>query len=224
MKDKNTKFIIRYKKNGSTFEMYVDNFENLQKFQNGEEIDIYDIIFDTDIYLDIKKAKRITNDEIVKSFEDKSENEIISEILKKGDCQIPTEFLNKKRDEVLSKIIQYIVDTCKNPQLNTKYTPSTIESEIKKISFSINPDMDYIHQAEELIKKLQSKMPIKISKKNVLMTIPSKYSNKFLGEFRKFGRITKEIWDNHGDLKLHIEINESNLDRTIEFIKKKCKQ
>jgi ribosome maturation protein SDO1 len=219
-KSKNENFIVKYKKEGVVFEILVD-FENLEKFkEEKEEIDVYDVVFDTDIYFDIKKAKRADKESIEKAFENIEEKEILSEILKKGDCQIPTQFKNKRREEIKNQIIQYIVDSCINPQTNSKFTNSTILDQIEKISFSINTNMDHIHQAEEVIKKLTSIMPIKISMKNILMTIPSKYSNKFLGEFRKYGKITKELWDNHGDLKLHMEINENNLDRTIEFIKR----
>ena len=56
-KSKNENFIVKYKKEGVVFEILVD-FENLEKFkEEKEENDVYDVVFDTDIYFDIKKAK-----------------------------------------------------------------------------------------------------------------------------------------------------------------------
>ncbi len=211
-------FILIYKKEGQEFQVLVD-YEKLLQFKKEENIDIYDVLADTSIYVDIKKgllqSQNLTNE----IFAKKTENEILKEILLKGECQIPTSFLNKKRDEIKQKVISYIVESCINPQTNHKFTPSMVESEVNKLKFNFDANKDYIYQAEQVIKKLQSNFPIKVDIKSILLSIPAKFTGKFYGrEFRKLGKITKEYFDNHGALRIHMDVNSNNLDKAISYI------
>ena len=43
--------------------------------------------------------------------------------------------------------------------------------------------------------------------------IPGEFCGAFYGPFRKFGKITKEYFDRDSNLRLHIEISESQIDQ-----------
>jgi rRNA metabolism SBDS family protein len=215
----NESFILSYKKDNQIFQVLVD-YNKLLDFREKKEINIFDVLADTDIYIDTKKGLRQSEKLIKNIFKEKTEEEVLTEILEKGDCQVPTKYLNQQREKIKEKIVQYIIDNCINPQTNGKFTSSMIKTEIDKISFSFNPDMDFINQAEKIIKKLQLKFPIKIDLKSLLITIPAKYTNKFYNKnFRGLGKITKEFYDNYGSLKLHMDVNSSNFENVISYIK-----
>jgi len=55
--------------------------------------------------------------------------------LLKGECQIPTAYLNKLRDEKKLQVVNYIVENALNPTNKTKYTPTMIEGEINKVKY-----------------------------------------------------------------------------------------
>ena len=62
---------------------------------------------------------------------------------------------------------------------------------------------------------------ISVDKVILEIEISAQYSGAFYGPFRKFGRVTKEYYDNHGSLRLHIGVTSSQCDNAIEFIKRK---
>ena len=213
--------IVRYKKDGEVFEI-ICNYENLIGFREKKIFDIYEVLCDDEIYLSVKEAKRSSKDSKNKVFSNKSIDEILEEIILNGECSTPKDFNSKKIEEIKLKVIQYIYESSINPQTKMKFSKSVIENEVLKVSYSYNPNKDYIFQAEEILKKLSSKFPIVIETKVLILKISPKYSGKVLGEIRKFGIIKKELWDNHSNLKIHIEVNQNNLDKTISFIRRVC--
>ena len=212
--------IVRYKKDGENFEIICD-YEKLLEFREKRDISIYDVVCDEEIYFSVKNVKRAANDSLKKVFSNDNKEKILEMIILNGECQIPSAYLKKKTEELKEKIVEYLFNICINPQTNSRFSKQLIESEVLKTSYNYNPEKNFIFQAEEILKKLQSRFPISINFKTIILTVPSKYSGKFLGDFRKFGKIEKEMWDNHGSLKLHIKVNQNNLDEVIEYIKSK---
>jgi rRNA metabolism SBDS family protein len=214
-------FILSYKKEGHEFQVLVDYGKLLEFRKNNAKITVYEVLADEDVFSDVKKGFRQSENLIKEIFRGKNEEAVFSEILNKGHCQVPTKYLNKQREKIKTRVVQYIVDSCINPQTNGKFTSSMIENEISKISYGFKGDSDHIHQAEEVIKKLQSKFPIKIDKKTLKISIPAQYVGKFYGKiFRSLGTITKEfIHKSSGNLKVHMDVNSSNFDKVIEYIR-----
>lgn len=213
-------FEVRYKKGKENFEVLVD-FDSLAEFRKKpDETSVYDVLADYKIFKDQKKGDIASENLLKEVFGSKSEEDILKEILINGECQIPTAFLNKLRDEKKVQVINYIAENAINPATKSKYTTSMIESSINKIRYNFDPHKDYVFQAEEVLKLLRKEMPISLDKIILEIVVPSQYAGSFYGPFRKFGKITKEYYDNEGNLRMHIEIMESLQDRVIDFIKK----
>ena len=218
-------FEVRYKFAGEQFEVLVD-FDKLQQFkkeQDKEEktVELQDVLADDKIFKDQKKGELAKEELLKKAFGDKSEEEILKEILLKGECQIPTAYLNELRTKKKEQIINYIAEEAFNPQTKTRYTPSMIESGFDKIKFNIDPLKDYLYQAQEVIKLLKVQMPISMNRLLLLIKVPGMHCGNFYGEFRKMGQVKKEYFDDHGDMHIHFEISEASLDRVEQFIKEK---
>lgn len=212
-------FELRYKKGKEEFQVLVD-FDKLNEYKKKqEEISVYDVLADTKIFKDQKKGEIASENLLQTVFEYKPEEEIIKEILLKGECQIPTSFLNKLREEKKQQVINYIAGNAINPATKTKYTLSMIESEINSIKYNFDPQKDYSNQAEEVISILKKRMPISINKITLEISIPPQYCGAFYGPFRKFGKITKEYYDKESNLRIHIEISESAQDKVENYIK-----
>lgn len=214
-------FEIRYKLGNEQFEVLVD-FDKLKEFKKKpDEISVYDILADSRIYKDQKKGELASENVLEKIFSGKDEEQILKEILLKGECQIPTAYLNSLREEKREQIINYISSNSVNPATRTKYTFSMIESEFKKINFNVNPETDIVKQAEEVLKLMKKSIPISIDKTTLEISVPPQYCGNFYGPFRKYGKVTKEFYDNEGNLRLHIEVTSGILDDVINFIKMK---
>jgi len=213
-------FEVRYKFSGENFQVLVD-FDKLNEFKkNSDEMSVYDVLADTKIFKDQKKGELASEHLLNEIFKAKSEEEILKEILLKGECQIPTAYLNKLRSEKKIQVITYIAQNALNPQTKGKYMFSMIESEVNKLKFNFDPNKEFIIQAEEVLILLKKQMPISLEKVILQIKIPGEFCGGFYGPFRKYGKITKEYFDDHGNLHLHIQIMEYILDTVIDYIKK----
>ncbi len=216
----NEAFELRYKKSGYEFEVLVD-FEKLEEYRKDpEKISIYDVLADSKIFKDQKKGEIAPEKNLIETFPNLKEEQILKEILINGECQIPTAYLNKLREEKKNLVINYISQNAVNPATNTKYTASMIEREISNIKYNFSANKDYHEQAEDVLKIMKKNLPIAINKIIFEISIPPQYSNAFYGEFRKYGKITKEYYDRDANLRIHIEINSSRQDEVENYIKK----
>ena len=215
----NEAFEIRYKKAGEEVQTLVD-FDELQKYrEKPEETSIDDVVVDRKIYIDQKKGEIAPESTLEKIFNTQDEDTILKEILINGECQIPTAYLNKLRENKKEQIINYIAENSVNPQTKTKYTYTMIENAFSDIKYQIDPFKSPITQAEEVLKKLKTKLPISMDTTVIIAKIPGTYCGKFYGKFRNFGKIKKEFYDEQGNLHLHIEISESLIDTVTSYIK-----
>ncbi len=212
-------FELRYRKKGQQLEVLVD-FDKLNEFKKSpDKVSVYDVLADTKIFKDQKKGDIASDNFLLEIFQGKSEEEILKEILLKGECQIPTAFLNKLREEKKMQVINYIVENATNPQTKGKYTPTMIESEVNKLRFNFDPNISFQNQAEDVIKLLKKVMPISMERIILEIKIPGQYCGAFYGPFRRYGKVTKEYFDRESNLRLHIEISESQVDEVASYIK-----
>ena len=214
-------FEVRYKKGGEQFEVLVD-FDKLKEFEKSpDSVSVYDVLADVKIFRDQKKGEIASDNLLHKVFPEKSEEEIIKEILLEGETQIPTSYLNKLRDEKKVRVINYIAEAATNPATKTRYTVSMIESAVSRIKYNFDPYKSSDTQAEEVLKLLKFQMPISIAKIRMQMKIPAQHSGAFYGAFRSYGEIKKEFYDSFGNLNLEIEITEAQKDKVIDYVKRK---
>lgn len=212
-------FEVRYKKEGNQFEVLVD-FDKLNLFRKKpEEISVYDVLADNKIFKNQKRGEIACENIFQEIFRTTDKEVILKEILLKGECQIPTAYLNKLRAEKRLQVIGYIVENSINPQNKSKYTPSMIEREVDKLKFNFEPNRDFTSQAEDVIKLLKKVMPISMEKIILQIEIPGQYCGNFYGQFRKFGKVIKEDYNNNGSLVMKMELIESRLDEVVNFIK-----
>ena len=215
----NQSFQVTLKKQGEHFEVLVD-FEELEKFRKDpNKISVYDVLSDTKIFKDQKKGEIASDKVLYRVFNAKNEEEMLKEILIEGEVQIPASHKNKQREQKKEQIISYIVENATNPQTQSKFTPTMIESEVSKLKVNIDAHKSTSTQAENIVKILSKTLPISLNKVTLEIKVPSRFVSKFYGPFRKLGIITKEQFDNHKTQHLHIQICESRLQEVEEQIK-----
>jgi ribosome maturation protein SDO1 len=212
-------FQVSYKREGEEFQVLVD-FDELQKFKKkSNEISVHDVLADSHIYKDQKKGELASQIALDKVFANKEEDEIFKEILLKGECQIPTAFLNKLREEKREQIINYLAQNAVNAN-GARYSQTVIRDAINKLSFTVNPNQDAMYQVDDILKLLKKEMPIKIETSVLEIAVPPQYMSAFFGPFRKMGTVTKEYYDDQGQLRLHLEVTSGAKEDVIEYVKK----
>ena len=213
-------FEVRYKKKEQNFEVLVD-FDKLNEFKKKPEAtSVYDVLADQKIFKDQRKGEIASENLLREIFGNLDEEAILKEIVLKGECQIPTSYINKMREEKKKHVINYIAENSINPATKSRYTYSMIEGEINKLRYNFKSDIDYKIQGNEVLALLKKVMPITIEKSIIQIKISGMHCGNFYGPFRKYGKVTKEFFDSEGNLNIQMEVTESVVDEVITFVKR----
>ncbi|MFH7903036.1 MAG: ribosome assembly factor SBDS [Candidatus Aenigmatarchaeota archaeon] len=189
----NSIVIARYNKGGYNFEIYVD-LEKAILFKEGKIKNIEEVLKVHEIFKDAKKGERVSSEILKKIFGKDDILEISKEIILNGEIQITTEYRRKLVEEKKKQVIEYIRRISIDPRTNAPFTYQRIEEMIKDIKYSFDPYKPAEKQAEEIIKELKKKYPIKIEIKRVLVKIPLN-KLKIVGIIKKKYGIVEEKYE-----------------------------
>jgi len=194
---------VKYSKFGKNFEILVNEkvFDYLEKKANIEEILLVD-----EVYRDISKGERASEEDLKKVFGTTNFLEIAEKMIKEGYVQIPTEIRRKWVEEKRKQIINFIAKNAIDPKTKNPIPPQRIELALEKVKYNIDPFKGVEKQAEEIVKKLVMVMPIKIEKVKIALKIPAEYYGKVYNFLVKEAKIIKDEWDNEGNWLCVVEI------------------
>lgn len=208
---------VRYKKEGKHFEILVNEkvFDYLENKTN-----LKDCFIVEEVFKDVDKGERVSEEDLVKVFGTTEFDKIAETMIKKGNIQLPTEYLRKKTEEKRKQIIDVIVKNSIDPKTKLPIPPQRIELALEKIKVKIDPFKSAEKQAEEIVKKLITIIPIKFEKAKIAIKIPSYYIGKTYSFIKKESVILKEDYDDEGNWLVLIEIPGGY---KVEFIDKLSK-
>ena len=167
--------VIRYKRAGKRFELAAYKNKVLE-WRAGTEKDIDEVLQIDSIFSNVSKGAVASGDDIKKAFSDKLHEEIIHEILKKGELQVGEKERGVIAENTFKDIAQIISDKTVDPGSKRPYTTTMIERALHDLGFSISQTKSPKSQALEAIKALQQqgKIPITRALMKIRITCPSK--------------------------------------------------
>ncbi len=199
------KSIVRYEKHGRRYEMLV-NPQPAWMFIQGEEVEIDDIFEVYDIYENISRGVKATQDDVDVAFENMTDREMAIKILKDGKLQLTadqrTEILKEKRAE----IVDFIHIHCINPRENTPIPKDRIDKAIIDLGVNISYKEEAKNQALEIIDLLKPVMPIRLESIKLAIKIPPTYTGSLYGYVISAGNLIQEEWLTDGSLAVLIQI------------------
>jgi ribosome maturation protein SDO1 len=175
--------IVRLKRGGKRFEIAC--YKNkVVEWRNGVEKDLDNVLQMRTVFINVSKGSLASKDDIRKAFNDISDDEIILEILKKGELQVSSLERASQTSSLLKDIITIITEKTVNPATKRPYTFTIIEKAIEKLHYSIQRNKNAKQQALEIVKQLkeQNILPISRAQMRICIYIPS----------LKIGKIIKE--------------------------------
>ncbi len=192
MKNNNKEIIVKYRKEGYNFEIFVDVKKALE-FKEGKIKDAKDVLTVHEIFKDSKSGERASRESLKKAFGTEDIYKAAEEILKNADIPIPTEYKKELTEQKKKQVIEQIRRICIDGYTNAPLTYERIEELIKKVKYNIDPFKPTEKQAEEIIKEIKKIYPIKIEYKRIKVIIPSnryKIINLLKGKYH----VIKEDW------------------------------
>ncbi|KAI0089773.1 SBDS protein C-terminal domain-containing protein [Irpex rosettiformis] len=169
--------IVRLKKGGKRFEIAC--YKNkVQEWRNGVETNIDDVLQIANVFVNVSKGELAKHQDLQKSFGTTEQDEIVKEILKKGELQIGdkerSHDLTSLRREIATLVSQKSVD----PSTQRPYPVGVIEKAMTESGFSVQQGKTAKSQVSTCIKTLQEKseLPIQRARMRVKVTIGLKDS------------------------------------------------
>ena len=167
--------IVRLKKGGKRFEIACYKNKVIE-WRSQIETDLDNVLQTDQIFINVSKGQLASKEELIKAFKMDDTKEILLEILKKGELQVGEKERNQKLESMLKDIATIVSEKCVNPESKRPYPVTIIEKAMQDIHFSCNPNKNTKQQALEVIKLLQQKQIISLSRAQMRIRVccPSK--------------------------------------------------
>jgi ribosome maturation protein SDO1 len=205
--------LARHKTHGKTYEVAVDpdlailykeNLNSKNKDKQ-EKIDIREILKSEDIFYDVSKGELASENEFNDVFGTIDTLKIAETILIEGEIQITSELRAKIRDAKRKKIIDIIHRNGIDPRTNLPHPTTRIETVLLDSKIKIDEFKRAEDQVEDIVKQINSVIPIRFETRKVQVKVYSEYANKIQGFLRKY-KILTENWNSDGSYTVILEI------------------
>jgi ribosome maturation protein SDO1 len=190
-----------------------DKFEILVKpdlaleYKLGKRNDLSSVLISDEIYSDANKGSRISTDKLNKHFKTTNSNEIIKQILLKGELNLTTDQRRKMVEEKRKQIIQYINKNFVDPKTKLPHPIQRIENGLEDIRVVIDPFKKAEDQIKLVVDSLRKVLPLASELSQLTIIIPKTFSSNSIGFIKSSGSVISEEWLSDGSLKVRIEIN-----------------
>lgn len=205
------------------------------------EIEPSEVLVTNEVFLDIQKGERASNQtikEIViekrlkeshRKGEPKERSEIGTKIEKvdlntlkkeaatyiasKGRIKLPKKVRDKLIREKKEKLLKYMQKYAMNPSTHNPYPPKKVEDIFDEMASEI--EIDPLQEAEKQIPRIvevvSQRLPLRLEILTVEVNIPAKYTSKAYSELKKLAEIRDTKWEKDGSLKAELKIPGGNL-------------
>eukprot|EP00053_Salpingoeca_punica_P005646 m.55708 g.55708 ORF g.55708 m.55708 type:complete len:252 (-) comp13336_c0_seq4:723-1478(-) len=190
--------VVRLRKNALRFELAC--FRNkVMSFRQGLEKDLDEVLQIHTIFSNVSKGLVSSKADLEAAFPDMKEEDIILEILRKGEQQVSKEERDSQLDQTFKEVATIISDKCINPDTKRPYTISQIERAMHDIHISIQPSKSTKKQALEVMKLLKEHVPLERASMSVRIVLPKKEAKQVQANLKELlGAIESQDWQ--GDI------------------------
>jgi ribosome maturation protein SDO1 len=215
--------IGRLEKGGRTFEMLIDPEQaweakkiireeinrrlksgskksrmTIDEILNEPKINL-ELIFESfTVFEDLKRGKKATDGDMEAIFETTDGKRISGHILLDGEIQWTKTQREEEIQKKLKQIITIISKNAINPQNKKPHPYQRIEKAIEEAKVNIDIIKNAEEQVDDVIKKIQAIIPIRMEQVEIAIKIPSSFTAKGYGIVAQLAQIKKEEWQSDG--------------------------
>ena len=210
--------IARLNKEGEVFEILVDCDKALE-YKQGKNVTIEEVLATNQVYFDVKKSEKVSDDDLKAAFETEDVNEAIKVILQKGEIQLTSKHREEERDKKRKQIINVIHRNAIDSKTGYPHPVVRIETALSESKFRIDENKPAEDQVEDALKALRELLPIKFEKKEIEIRVPAQFAGQAKGIVHKH-KVTKEEWLNDGSYYSIVEIPSGIMDEFFDELNK----
>jgi len=215
--------IGRIEKGGRTFEMLIDPDQaweakkiireeinnRLKAGTQKSRISVEELIKDPKINLemifesftvfeDLRRGKKATDGDMEAIFNTTEGKKISGHILLDGEIQWTKAQREEERNKKLKQIITIITKNAINPQNKKPHPYQRIEKAIDEAHIKIDLMKNAEEQVDDVVKKIQSIIPIRMEQAELAIKIPTSFTAKGYNIVAQLSQIKKEEWQSDG--------------------------
>ncbi|KAL2915389.1 hypothetical protein HK105_205005 [Polyrhizophydium stewartii] len=167
--------VVRLKRGGKRFE--VACYKNkILEWRNKVEKDLDNVVQIHQVFVNVSKGQVASKEELIKAFQTDNVDEIVKQVLEKGDIQVGEKERSQQLDNLYRDIATIVAEKSINPESKRPYTVTIIEKVLSDMHFSVNPNKSAKQQALEAIRAIQEAalIPIARAQMRVRITMPAK--------------------------------------------------
>jgi ribosome maturation protein SDO1 len=189
--------VARIQREGKSFEILVDPDLALE-FRKGRPVSVENILAVRDVFTDSRKGDRPSAEDMEKAFQTTDILKIAETILKNGEIQLTTEQRRRLAEEKRKAIANIISKQGIDPKTRLPHPPQRILNAMEQVHVNIDPFRPAENQIEEVLKKIESVIPISMERIQIAVKIPLEHAGKASSIIRQFAPIKKEEWKGDG--------------------------
>jgi ribosome maturation protein SDO1 len=197
--------IARWETQGSRFEVLVDP-QAVQDLKDGKEVDLADKLALEQVFKDVKKGDKISEEHLERTFHTRSLAEIARQIVLKGEVQVTTEQRHRLQESKRRQIVATIARNAMNPQTGAPHPPARIEAAMEEAKVHIDPFRSVDAQMQDVLAKLRPLIPIRLDVVKVRIRLPAQHYPRVIGELKGIGHLLSEEWLGDGSWSGIVEI------------------
>ncbi|KAG7192344.1 uncharacterized protein KQ657_001742 [Scheffersomyces spartinae] len=176
--------IVRMKKGKKRFEIAC--YQNkIQDWRSRIEKDIDEVLQIPLVFINVSKGLVANNEDLLSCFGKTNQDEIILEILDKGEIQLNEKERNANLQQKQNEFLTIILTKCISSRTKKKYPPSMILKALNELKFHLNPVKPAKTQALEAIRLLVSEQLIPIARAQMQVKVVL------------LCKVKDQVWDEH---------------------------
>jgi len=216
--------IVRLKKSGKRFEIAC--YKNkVQEWRNGVETHLDDVLQISNVFVNVSKGEVAKHSDLQKAFGKASVDDIVKEILTKGEVQVGEKEREHDLSSLRKEIATLVAEKSVDPATQKPYPVGMIEKAMNEAGYSVRQGKNAKSQVAECIKLLQSdsNLPIQRARMRIRVTVPiadeQRLREKLIGGAEKVEKddVKTEDWE------IIMLIDPSQFKVINELLQKECK-
>ena len=196
--------IARYKKEGIHFEILVDA-ETARLVKQGKDIELNDVMASMDIFTDSAKGKKAPDEEMSKAFGTNKVEEVIKQILKKGEIQLTTEQKRKMQQKRTKQVLTLIARSAVDPRTHNPHPLNRLEKIFEETNYHIDHFKSAEAQINDVLTAMKKILPIKMEIIEIAVHATAQHSGKVCGYIHSLKQL-REQWRDDGSYYAVIEL------------------
>lgn len=151
------------------------------------EKDLDEVLQISQVFLNVSKGQVASNEDLKAAFGTTDQNDIILQILKKGELQVGGKERQAQQSQLLADVVQQVASKCVNPASKRPYPPSMIDKALKEVGFNLSTAKSAKVQSLEAIRLLVAKqvIPIARARMKIRISAPSRDAKKFSAKIKE---------------------------------------